>query len=127
MGQGSGGKLAVAGEIEKKQWVGPPIHPKDHTLESGPQTLTPCLWAGLVVMSHQNYSHMQMSQPRRPLWAQFSKMSECIWVRIHQRGQHACWYLLCSVSHFQTCVVTQAKSERYMFYVAVQLMCVTSI
>lgn len=31
----------MAGEIEKKQWVGPPIHPKDHTLESGPQTLYP--------------------------------------------------------------------------------------
>ena len=37
MGLGSGGKLAVGGEIEKKQWVGPPIHQEDHTPESGPQ------------------------------------------------------------------------------------------
>lgn len=37
MGLGSGGKLAVGGEIEKKKRVGPLIHHEDHTPESGPQ------------------------------------------------------------------------------------------
>lgn len=62
----SGGKLAVPVEIEKKQWRDPNTPGGSHTWV-WPPALIP---AGLVVLRHQSYSHMQMSQAHRPTWIQ---------------------------------------------------------
>lgn len=62
MGWGSGGELGT-----RTKTVGRTSYYPKGTTHLGSSRLSPTLWVGLIVQSHQSYSHMQRSRSHESL------------------------------------------------------------